>query len=246
MTNPETPVSARQRIYNFAAVRLNLDVELRYRAVQRVLKPLVTEGMSVLEVGAGAVSIGRYLQCPTTAVDSGFDLRRNSNVARVQASACSLPFADKTWDIVCSIDVPPAQRGHAIAEMVRVGKRFVAVALPVGQAAYRQDVWTHEYYIGHHGNPHRFALEHVELGLPDREYIKTAFQDSAKRTGRHLELGIVPNVNLSVRAFYMRFAFHGSVLRRALYVGMFPLAYFGAALDRGACYRDIFIARLCE
>ena len=204
--------------------------------------------MPVLEVGAGAVSIGRYLQCPTTAVDAGFDLRRNSNVARVQASACALPFPDKTWDVVCSIDmlehVPPAQRGQAIAEMVRVGKRVVAVALPIGQAAHRQDLWGHEYHIRRHGKPHRFAKEHVELGLPDREYIKAAFQDSAKRTDRHLELEIVPNVNLSLRAFYMRFAFHDSLLIRALYVGMFPLAYFGSALDRGACYRDIFVARL--
>lgn len=239
-----------ERVYEFAAARLNLDVELRYRAVHRALKPLVAKGSSVLEVGAGAVSIGRYLRCATTAVDTSFGPGPGSNTKRVFASACALPFADKAWDIVCSIDmlehIHPAHRSQAIAEMVRVGKSLVTVAVPVGETAFREDVWTDEYYIRQHGKPHRFAKEHVELGLPGREDVEAAFYDAAARAGRNVRLKIVPNLNVNVRHFYMRYAFRNSLLGRALYVGMFPLAYLGSILDGGSCYRDIFIGQFGE
>ncbi len=238
----------KEGLYDFAAERLNLDVELRYRAVRRALAPFVAEGTSVLEIGAGAVSIGRYLRCRVTAVDASFDLRRSPSTSRVQASACSLPFRDQAWEIVCSIDmlehIPPALRAVAIAEMVRVGRRVVVVAVPAGESAYREDVWTHEYYIQHHGSPHRFAKEHVEYGLPTREGIIAAFDDAATRYGRTLSVKTISHLNLSFRRFYMKSALRSSLIPRALYVGMFPLAYVGRMFDLGECYRDIFVAQL--
>jgi ubiquinone/menaquinone biosynthesis C-methylase UbiE len=208
------------------------------------------KGASLLEVGAGAVSIGRYLRCETTAVDASFDPRRKANRARVQASACSLPFSDEAWEVVCSIDmlehIPPTHRATAIREMVRVGRRLVAVAVPAGEAAYREDVWTHEYYIRHHETPHRFAKEHVEYGLPSRQEIVSAFEDAAARYGRSLRIKTVPNLNLSFRRFYMKFALRRSVISRAIYVGMFPLAYLGPIFDSGNCYRDIFVVQFME
>jgi hypothetical protein len=130
--------------------------------------------------------------------------------------------------------------------MVRVGKSLVTVAVPVGETAFREDVWTHEYYIRQHGKPHRFAKEHVELGIPGREDVEAAFYDAAARAGRKVRLKIVPNLNVNVRHFYMRYAFRSSLLARALYVGMFPLAYLGSILDGGSCYRDIFIGQIGE
>jgi ubiquinone/menaquinone biosynthesis C-methylase UbiE len=240
-------VRLKERVYEFAAVRLNLDVELRYRAVHRALRPLVAKGSSVLEVGAGAVTIGRYLKCRTTAVDTAFGSVHDPKTERVSASACALPFPDGAWDVVCSIDmlehIPPARRAAAIAEMVRVGKNVVAVALPVGDEAFKEDIWTHEYYIRQHGKPHRYAKDHVELGLPDRKDIEFAFREAAARTGRNITLKIVPNLNLNFRHFYMKYAFKSSVLGRALYVGMFPLAFCGSILDLGSCYRNIFIGQ---
>ena len=250
MKKIEKSIWLEQRVYEFAAVRLNLDVELRYRAVHRALRPLVEKGSSVLEVGAGAVSIGRYLKCRTTAVDTSFGPARDPSIDRVSASACALPFPDGVWDVVCSIDmlehIPPARRAEAIAEMVRVGKNLIAVALPVGEGAFKEDIWTHEYYISQNGKPHRFAKEHVELGLPDRKDIESAFQEAAARTGRNLTLKVVPNLNLNFRHFYMKYAFKGSALGRALYVGMFPLAFLGSILDFGSCYRNIFIGQFGE
>jgi hypothetical protein len=248
MSEVRAPGRLKEGLYNFAAERLNLDVELRYRAVRRALAPFVAQGTSVLEVGAGAVSIGRYLRCKVTAVDTSFDLRRNSSSHRVRGSACSLPFCDQAWDVVCSIDmlehIPPALRAVAISEMVRVGRRVVVLAVPAGEQAYREDVWTHEYYVQHHGSPHRFAKEHVEYGLPSREGIISAFDDAATRHGRSLSLNTIPNLNLSLRRFYMKFALRSSLMIRAFYVGMFPLAYLGPISDFGDCYRDIFVAQL--
>lgn len=248
MTQVSTSARLKNTLYNFAAERLNLDVELRYRAVQRALAPLVARGASVLELGAGAVSIGRYLGCRVTAVDTSFDLRRNSSTARVQGSVCALPFRDEAWEVVCSIDmlehIPPALRAVAVAEMLRVARRVLVVAVPAGEAAYREDMWTHEYYIQHHGSPHRFAKEHVEYGLPTREGIISAFDDAAARYSRSLSLNIIPHLNLSFRRFYMKSALRSSVIPRAVYVGMFPLAYLGPIFDFGHCYRDIFVGQL--
>ena len=235
-------------LYDFAAVHLNLDVEVRYRAVTRALKPLVPKGASILEVGAGEVSIGKYLGRRTTAVDVAFDSRRNSHTEKIQASVCSLPFPDRAWDVVCSIDmlehIPPSQRPQAIREMVRVGRKVVALAMPVGEAAYRHDLHTNEYYIHEHGSPHRFAREHVEFGLPDRAGIEDCLHTFAAQSGRKLKLRVVPNLNISFRSFYMKFAFHRSLAGRALYVGMFPIAYLGSIIDHGLCYREIFVCEI--
>ena len=237
-------------LYDFAAVRLNLDVELRYRAVRRVIKPLVAAERSILEIGAGKVSIGRYLGRETIAVDSSFDLRSNLEAKRVVASACSLPFSDRTWDVVCSVDmlehIPPAYRVEAIGEMVRVSKALIALALPVGSDAFREDIWTHRYYLRQHGEPHRFAKEHVEFGLPQKDQIIAAIKDAAERTGRKVSIRAVPNLNVLFRRLYMRLAFHGSVLFRIAYVALFPLAWLGRLLDHGSCYRQIFVVQFDE
>lgn len=246
-TAPAVPSRGR-RLYDYARAHLNLDVELRYRAVARLLRPEVKPGTRVLEPGAGAVSIGGYVGCRSTAIDTMFDTAPSEGTDRVRASVACLPFPDRSWDIVVSVDmlehIPPALRTQALSEMIRVARRMLVLAVPVGDAAFQQDVELHEYYIAKHGEPHRFTREHVEFGLPKLAETSASLAAAAEKTGRKLRLDVRPNLNIAFRSLFMKLALHSSFVARAVYVALFPLSLLGPVLDQGTCYRTIFLARL--
>lgn len=235
-------------LYDYARAHLNLDVALRYRAVARLIRPEVRPDTQLLEVGAGAVSIGSHLGCRSTAVDTMFDSSAGKYTDRVLASVNCLPFPDKSWDIVISIDmlehIPPQHRNRAIQEMVRVTRSLFILAVPVGEAAFQQDIELHEYYISQHGQPHRFTREHIEFGLPTLGETMASLAAAAETTGRKLHLHSRPNLNIRFRSYFMKLAMHSSILARGMYVAMFPFALLGPVCDRGVCYRTIFSARL--
>lgn len=235
-------------IYLYAASRLNLDVELRYRAVARRLRVETRSGSEVLEVGAGAISISRYFDCRTVAVDPSFDESKVSTTGRIHGSAIALPFADGQWEVVCSIDmlehIPPDARYKAVLEMLRVAKSLVVIAVPVGDASYRHDIETNEYHLRKNGTVPRFTAEHVEFGLPSEKQVKRWIEDAARELGRGVEITGIPNVNIRFRLWYMKLSWHPNLLIRGIYVALFPLAYVGRALDQGECYRQIFTVRL--
>ncbi len=210
----------------------------------------VRKDTQLLEVGAGAVSIGAYLGCGSTAVDTTFDSAAGKHTNRVQASVDCLPFPDKSWDIVVSIDmlehIPPECRDRALREMIRVTRNLLVIAAPVGEAAFQHDIELHDYYISKHGRPHRYTLEHVEFGLPTLAETSTSLGVAAENTGRKLHLDVRPHLNIGFRTCYMKLALHSSILARAMYVALFPLALFGPVYDRSICYRTIFSARLEE
>jgi hypothetical protein len=237
-----------RRIYDYARVRLNLDVELRYRAVARLIRSELRNGTRLLELGAGAVSIGAHLGLRSTAVDTVFDSGAAKYTDRVQASVDCLPFPDKSWDIVVSIDmlehIPPGLRDKALREMIRVTRSLLVLAVPVGDAAFEHDIELHDYYISQHGRPHRFTREHIEFGLPTLVETRNSLGVAAEDTGRKLNLDVRKHLNIGFRSSYMKLALRDSVLARAMYVAMFPLALLDSLYDRGPCYRTIFSARL--
>jgi hypothetical protein len=232
-------------LYRFAASRLNLDVELRYRAVARIIKGLYLEKASILELGAGSVSIGRYLRRQVVSVDPALSQIAEPWTIRILASGCSLPFADRAWDLVCSIDmlehIPEESREQALREMVRVARRAIVLAVPTGSHAYEQDCRLNEYHVKQHGVGHRFGLEHIKFGLPDGGRVGQLLSKAADETGRVLKLKAMPNNNLKLRSIYMKLAFNRSLLVRAMYVALYPLAYLGGLHERGECYRSIFV-----
>ncbi len=233
-------------LYHYAAVNFNLDVAIRYHGVARLLSRFGWRNPRLLEVGAGAVSIGQYFRCRVTSVDRSFSCRYGG-VPRVIASACRLPFADAEWDIVCSIDmlehIAPHLRPQALHEMVRVAKHLTVVAVPVGRHSYDHDVELHNYHIQQHGFPHRFSGDHVEYGLPTSDMITEELARAASDFGRAARISRFFNNNLAFRRWYMRIAFHRSALAKPLYAALFPLAYAARLFESGRCYRQIFIVQ---
>ena len=237
-----------KKLYLYAAAHLNLDVELRYRAVARVLGGLVRPGAEVLEVGAGAISISRYFPCKTVAVDPSFEPTANTSVGKIHGSATALPFPDQQWEVVCSIDmlehIPPAERYRAVLESLRVARSVVLIAVPVGEAAYRHDVETNEYHIRKNGVAPRFTAEHVLFGLPSGDQVREWLERAAVELGKKIVIEATPNLTIRFRLWYMKLSWHSSLLMRGLYVLIFPMSYLGRILDRGQCYRQVFAVRI--
>lgn len=130
----------------------------------------------VLEVGAGSNGLARFVQDRVViGVDLKFARAPHPRLAPVVGSAMSLPFADHAFDDVVSCDMlehlPPAVRGAAVREMLRVSRRRLILAFPAGEPARRHDRWLDRWL-------HRLRLpypdwleEHLEVEPPSVEEI---------------------------------------------------------------------------
>ena len=92
--------------------------------------------------------------------------------AKLLGSGARLPFADRSYDLVITVDtlehVPRPQRSAFLTELLRVAIRGIVVTGPfssgLNEAAEKILL---EYITQVLGQQHRFLSEHAEHGLPD-------------------------------------------------------------------------------
>jgi len=108
------------------------------------------EAGRVLEVGTGPEGLAGFVSEPFVGCDLYFDASPPALMYAVRASACQLPFPDKTFDLVVCMDtlehIPKQQRVKAVVEIVRVTRCRAIIGFPSGQGAHLSDCLLARFY----------------------------------------------------------------------------------------------------
>jgi Methyltransferase domain len=222
----------------------NADEALRYLPISDLISSGDIDNPKILEVGSGAKGITPYIDYKITGVDVAFDGEIAKNLYPIRLSGVNLPFADKSFDYVISVDmlehVPAKERSAVVTELLRVARKCLFLSVPCGELAEQQDKELDELYMREKGVRYHFFQEHVENGLPLKEELESCIKASADGLAERVTIRIVGNVNLKIRKLFMRIWITPSVPR--LYVWVSPLlCIFRRYLDFGKCYRQLFI-----
>ncbi len=188
--------------------RWHPQIALRYLPIVKYIKQLNLksgpDGPKILEVGSGSLGIGPYLHLPFTGVDIDFKGPKWPQMKQVSAQATKLPFPDKSFDIVISVDVlehlPLKQRQPALTEAFRVAKQAVILAFPTGKLSHQQDIQLDKLYKQKFNKPFPFLTEHLQYPLPQQQ----AIIKHIKVTCPNCTICTQGNRNLDLRAWLMK------------------------------------------
>jgi hypothetical protein len=223
----------------------NLDVALRYLSVRDILVHDL-EGR-ILEVGAGGEGITRYASTRTVAVEQYSSVRPTASVRPVIASGVALPFHDRAFDTVLSVDVlehvRPTERPRFVRECVRVAARRVVLAFPSGEAAAKQDRTLAHRYKSLHGALDKSMAEHLAHGLPNLDDILAAIEGSGRFP---VSAQWFKNLNLPVRAWIMKRWMSPRIVDLMLYRLSVVLILVRRWLNIGSCYRVVLDINFAE
>lgn len=216
--------------------RWHPEVAVRYLPVVREIKSLGE--VTVLEVGSGGLGIAPYLGRPVTGLDVKFDPPFHPFLKRVEGKSTKMPFADKSFDVVIGIDVlehmDKSDREKTIAEMKRVARKRVIVAVPVGNLAQRQDQQLSYEYQKIKGKKFPFLMDHEKYGLPERKEIKKLLGENVREE---------ENESLALRKFLMRGWMAETFLAKLFYWKILLLfIWLFKFFERPPYYRVIFYA----
>ena len=225
----------------------NADEALRYLPIADFILNDTLKSPRILEVGSGVKGITPYVPFNITGVDVVFQGEVANNLDPVCHSGDKLPFADESYDYVISVDmlehVPQAKRPEVIAELLRVAKKRVFLAVPCGPLSEKHDRVLDELYLRTKGERYHFFREHVENGLPEREELKACIASSAAALGITADTLVLGNVNLKIRTFFMHFWITSRTPKVYAWISPF-VCILRRYLNYGDCYRQIFIVNI--
>ncbi|MCL4338863.1 methyltransferase domain-containing protein [Patescibacteria group bacterium] len=235
----------------FLFERWHPEIALRYLPIVKEIRDSGVETLKILEVGSGGLGIAPYLKKPVTGVDINFRPPYFPLLKRVKASVTKLPFDNKTFDIVLSVDMlehlDSYKRGRAIDEMVRVAREKVLIGVPCGEFSHRQDKVLYDYFKLHLGKSYDFFEEQIGFGLPDKEEIEKMISKSAKKFRREISLIIKGNENLKMRNFLMKGWMTENPLKNFFFRKiMLFFIQFLLILDKEPFYRQLFFVKIKE
>jgi hypothetical protein len=155
----------------------DISIALRYLPIVDALKKNAKTGDKILEVGSEITGITPYFKHKITGLDQGFDYtKQNTYLKPVEGSATAIPFKDRSFDYVISVDciehIPPRLRAKAIEEMLRVAGKRVYLTFPVGEKSESIDKMLDQYFYARSGKHFNYLVEHVENGLPDFDFVR--------------------------------------------------------------------------
>jgi hypothetical protein len=181
---------------------------VRYAPVVALIRPLGSG--TLLDVGSGSVGVSRWVgpEWRITAADRSFDDYGTAagpaadGVDRRVADARDLPFADRSFDVVLTLDmlehVAPADRPVVLAELARVTRRRLIAACPAGAAALEGDRRLDASYRRRGAEPPGWLAEHLDNGFPEPAELQAALAPFG-------EVRLVGNESVGAHERLMRF-----------------------------------------
>ncbi len=164
---------------------LPFDQYQRYRLVAELvgeLRPPKTR-MRILDVGGRTALLRAFL--PEDLVTL-VDIEPSDERPLVLGDGAKLPFADKSFDLVCAFDtlehVPPKLRQAFVGECARVARRHVILAGPYqAREVEEAERILQQFLKDKLGVEHRYLEEHRHNGLPDRGAVEAQLQGLGAR-----------------------------------------------------------------
>lgn len=229
---------------------------IRYTAVLKELRKGNYAG--ILEVGSGPLGLSRFISRKIVGADLDMSGPHHQYFSLVGASVTALPFKEKAFDFVVSLDMlehlPLEQRPPAVLELLRVTRKKLILGLPCGDKAR----WIEEKALEANNKTLdqaelssdekkvllgrvRFLSDHLRYGLPYKEEIETYLQQAATALNCRYKLRIIENESIYVWFFSVSSRMPQNRLRFIrilILIIFFPIL---ARLKWPACYRKLFI-----
>jgi ubiquinone/menaquinone biosynthesis C-methylase UbiE len=167
----------------------NIDQWSRYAYVVKEIKRLKTKG-KILEVGSGGSGIMSFFYSQDYEIFL-VDIRENvfkglKGAHCIVGDGCRLPFRDKAFDIVISVDViehiPKPIRHNFYKELLRVANEEIILSCPLQSndgmfQGKNYDIVFQTLYEKIHGVKEPNTAQHIVAGHPTLEEIKKEFSD---------------------------------------------------------------------
>jgi len=214
-----------------------LNWAVRYLPIITALEKL--RPATVLEVGSGSQGLARYAGRTIVGVDITFSPPLHPALVPVRASALALPFPDDSFEAVVSSDmlehVPHDGRAAAIYELLRVARRFVVLAYPVGAGAMDDDAQLAQRLARLRRPRPAWLEEHLATGHPTRDEVAALLDERATIRSRQ---------SISNRRVHRNLLFAeaipgiGHVVRRG---DMRTARALASLMQRGEGYRELLV-----
>jgi len=218
----------------------DITIALRYLPIVDDLKRR-KRGETILEVGSEIQGITPYLRAKVTGLDQGFDYsRRNKWLTPVEGSADALPFPDRSFTYLLSVDMlehlPGKIRPQTIKEMLRVADKRIYLSFPCGKHSESVDQELDSYFFDRNGYHFPYLEEHVKNGLPPCDLVTKLVQADPD-----WELEIRGNTNSYLWKFLLKLGLSNTQWKTSLYRRLLFLLPILKYYNFSPTYRQLYI-----
>ena len=180
--------SAKDRMLKFlynSPLERNLNLVLRYDPIVKMLNKIdkrsFKKELKILEIGSGSIGITRFYRGKVIGIDVEPEKYNHPRLKFLKGSATNLPFKDKTFDVVISVDtlehLTRKEQVMMVKESYRVSRKYIFLTYPVGFNKYHEKIlktWKRRHLT-------KSLEEHLHGGTAKGDEVKRALKGKSYR-----------------------------------------------------------------